>query len=52
MCSHNLVDVWGDSPTPLATEITKDEAREIINVDNVSRYMQCANPSCGVEIEE
>lgn len=52
MCSHPLVDVWGDSPKPLATEVTLDEARQIVSVDSASRYIQCADPKCGLEIEE
>jgi hypothetical protein len=50
-CDHPLVDVWGDSRAPFATEVTKEEAEQIVSVDRVSRYMQCADPKCGLEVE-
>ena len=51
MCDHPLVDVWGDKRAPIMTEVTLEEGKGIVE-GSPELYLQCADPKCGLEIEE
>jgi hypothetical protein len=52
MCEHKLVDVWADARAPIATEVTQEEGKSLVAEMPSTRYLQCADPKCGLEIED
>jgi hypothetical protein len=45
-CDHTYWTVWGLNPKPLGTELSEEEADEVIAQDQIRNHGECDN--CGL----